>query len=387
MDAFLADHWQRRPLLRRGDAGDHGGLLSLDDVDRILTTTSPRTPTFRLAREGQVIARSRYTRRGTVGGQRLDDLPDPGRVMALFHEGATIALQGLHRWWPPVARLCRDLEDVLTHPVQANAYITPPGSRGLDVHHDTHDVIALQTEGRKHWVVHEPAVDLPLPRQRWSSADHTPGSQVIDTDLQPGDTLYLPRGTPHAAETTDMYSVHLTIGIRVVTLHQVLERAIARAGDDVRFRRGLPAGFAADPQALEREVAGVLELAGQWLADADVPGLADETAEAFWTGRAPDLRHGLAQQVASPSIEDATVVQPRRGQRVLVRGVDDRLELVLSDRTLRLPVAVRPAVERLLAGPVKVAELSDVLDPDGRTVLVRRLMREGLLLVGGTGDG
>lgn len=384
---FFSDHWQRRPLLRRDDGTGLADLLSLDDVDRILTTTSPRTPTFRLARGGHVIPRSAFTRRGTVGGQRLDDLPDPGRIMALFHDGATIALQGLHRWWPPVAALCRDLADVLTHPVQANAYVTPPGSRGLDVHHDTHDVIALQTEGHKHWVVHEPAVELPLPRQRWSSTDHAPGPCVMDTDLRPGDSLYLPRGTPHAAETVDTYSVHLTLGIRVVTLHQVLERALARAGDDVRFRRALSPGFAADPGTLRQELSDAVDQAGRWLADVDVDVLADETAEAFWTGRAPDLRHGLSQQVAPAPLEEHTAVRPRRGHRVLVRTVDDRLELVLGDRTLSLPVGVRPAVEQLLAGPVKVADLSDVVDAEGRFVLVRRLLREGLLLVDGVEDG
>ncbi len=181
--------------------------------------------------------------------------------------------------------------------------------------------------------------------------------------------------------------MHLTLGIRVVTLHQVLERAIARARDDVRFRRALPPGFAGDPGTLRRELAGVLEEAGQWLADVDVDELADETAEAFWNGRTPDLRHGLVHQVSAASLDDDAVVRPRLGQRVLVRVVDDRLEVVLGDRTLSLPVGVRPAVEQLLAGPVKVADVSEVLDAEGRLVLVRRLLREGLLLVDGTGDG
>jgi bifunctional lysine-specific demethylase and histidyl-hydroxylase NO66 len=383
---FLAQHWQQQPLLRRGDPEAYVDLLTLDDVDRVVTTTSPRTPTFRLVRGGQPVPRTSYTRRGTVGGQRLDDLPDPGRVIALFEEGATIALQGMHRWWPPVAALCRGIEEALTHPVQANAYITPPGSRGLDVHHDTHDVIALQTDGRKHWVVHEPAVELPLPRQRWSSDEHTPGARVMDTEVSPGDALYLPRGTPHAAETTDTYSVHLTIGIRVVTWHEVLERAVARAADEPAFRRALPAGFATDPSALARELEPVLARAGEWLGGLGTGDLAEETVEAFWTGRSPQLRGGLAQLVAASPTDDATVVRPRVGVRPLLRTTDERLELVLSDRTIQLPLAARSAVERLLDGPVTVADLGDLLDGESRLVLVRRLQREGVLVVDGAGD-
>jgi ribosomal protein L16 Arg81 hydroxylase len=86
----------------------------------------------------------------------VGDLADPGLVYEHFYAGATIVLQSLHRFWPPLARLSRDLELALTHPVQVNAYVTPPASRGLGVHHDTHDVFVLQVHGRKHWDVHAP---------------------------------------------------------------------------------------------------------------------------------------------------------------------------------------------------------------------------------------
>ena len=336
---------------------------------------------------GSALPRSTYTRRGTVGGQRLDDLPDPGRILALFDDGATIALQGLHRWWPPVAALCRGIQEALTHPVQANAYVTPPGSRGLDVHHDTHDVIALQTEGRKHWVVHEPAVRLPLPNQRWDSDEHVPGDLVLDTDLGPGDSLYLPRGTPHAAETTDSYSVHLTIGIRTVTWHQVLERALARAADEERFRGALTPGFAREPETLAAAAEDVLREAGEWLTAVDPGTLTAEVLDDVWTSRQPDLRQGLTLLARHRDLDDGTVVRPRPGLRVQIRDEGERVALVLGDRTVRLPAALRATVERLLDRSTRVGELADVLDDRSRVVLVRRLLREGLLLVGGPGDG
>ena len=58
-------------LLRRG-AGPDGfdDLLSLDDVDRILSTTSPRTPSFRLVKDGKPLPPSAYTRAGRMGSVR-----------------------------------------------------------------------------------------------------------------------------------------------------------------------------------------------------------------------------------------------------------------------------------------------------------------------------
>lgn len=355
------------------------GLLDLADVDRILTRTTPRPPTYRLVRDGQPIRRSAYTRSGTVGGRRLTDLPDTGRILRLFDEGATIALQGVHRWWPPVTDLVQAIEAFLTHPLQANAYVTPAGSRGLDVHHDTHDVLAWQTVGSKHWVVHEPAVEAPLPRHGWSAATDRPGSLVMDTHLGPGDCLYLPRGTPHAAETVDEVSVHLTIGIRTVTWQDLLEATVRQAGEQVDRRRPLPAGFAHDPEALAKPVAAMLAEAGDWVGRQDPHEVADAAARRFWRGRRTSLSGGLEDVVASTTITEHTEVRPRPESPVLVEVEDGRLDLVLGDRTVSLPAEVRPAVSRLLDGPATPAQLDDLLDEEGRIVLVRRLLREGLL--------
>ena len=91
---------------------------------------------------------SRYTRTGaTLAGQPLTGLVDARKVTDLFERGATVVLQGLHRYWPPLTRLVAELELALGHPSQANAYLTPPGSQGFAVHCDSHDVFVFQTHG------------------------------------------------------------------------------------------------------------------------------------------------------------------------------------------------------------------------------------------------
>ncbi|MFS8583785.1 MAG: hypothetical protein FWJ72_01760, partial [Acidimicrobiia bacterium] len=60
--------------------------------------------------------------------------------------------------------------------------------------------------------------------------------------------------------------------------------------------------------------------------------------------------------------------------------VAPRLQLVLGDRRLTMPAALEPAVRRLLDGePHRVGDLADLLDAPSRRVLVRRLVREGIL--------
>ena len=73
----------------------------------------------------------------------------------------------------------------------------------------------LQAEGRKRWRVYAPPSGHALPRT--SSPDIHPespmlGTPLLDTVLQPGDLLYLPRGAIHQAEALpESHSLHLTV--------------------------------------------------------------------------------------------------------------------------------------------------------------------------------
>jgi hypothetical protein len=49
-----------------------------------------------------------------------------------------------YRVWPPIVAFSQQLVAELGHPVQANAYITPPSSRGFAPHYDVHDLFVLQ---------------------------------------------------------------------------------------------------------------------------------------------------------------------------------------------------------------------------------------------------
>ena len=94
--------------------------------------------------------------------------------------------------------------------MQANSYYTPRGSQGFAVHHDTHDVLVLQVAGEKRWLLYDPLLELPLKHQRYSKSLGDEGEPTDDLVLRAGDTLYLPRGWLHQAETSDTDSLHLT---------------------------------------------------------------------------------------------------------------------------------------------------------------------------------
>jgi uncharacterized RmlC-like cupin family protein len=301
-----------------------------------------------------------------VGGQPVDDLADPRRVYELFGGGATIVLQSLHRFWPPLARFGRDLELALTHPVQVNAYVTPPAAQGLGLHHDTHDVFVLQVHGRKRWEVRHP--------------DGRPGERLLGAELAPGDCLYIPQRFPHAARTAETASVHLTVGVVATTWGDVARRAVTSAVEGALSGEPLPAGYAADPATLTAGLAEQLTEVRRRLDKLDPAAIAEAAADRFWSSQPPLLAGQLQELLALEEIGDDTMVRRRPGAVCRLRRREDRLEVLLGDRTLLMPARLAPAMRVVLAGErLAVADLAGYLDPPSRLVLVRRLIREGLL--------
>jgi hypothetical protein len=377
------------PHLRR-HAGSFDDVLSLADVDRALTGSGLRRPAVRLVRDGDVLPPASYTRRARTGGTRVDDLIDAGRVLDLFAQGATVVLQGLHRWWAPAARFCRELELALGHALQANAYLTPPGAAGLAPHHDTHDVFVLQVAGTKHWVVREPAIESPLSRHTTDHETAAARPVLIEADLQAGDALYLPRGFVHSAAAQQGASLHLTLGVLATTVHDVLRRLVDLAGDEVPFRRNLPPGWPYDDAAAADVVKAAVSDLVDWLGRVDTTALATDMRDRFVANRPPLLEGQLLQLAGLDAIDDDTVVVRRWGivgsvvaDPPLADPGDDgeaRLSLTLGDRKLRMPAALEPALRRLTDGePHRVGDLADLLDGGSRLVLVRRLVREGVV--------
>jgi bifunctional lysine-specific demethylase and histidyl-hydroxylase NO66 len=381
--AFVRDHWAKAPLLRRGAGpGGFDDLLSLDDVDRILATTAPRVPAFRMVKDGKPLPPSAYTRSGRVGSQPLDDLADPGKVFDQFAGGATIVLQSLHRSWAPLTAFCRSLELFFTHPVQVNAYLTPPSSRGLGVHHDTHDVFVLQVHGRKLWQVWDAAVPFPLAHQKKlpPGAESPSEAPLVEAELAPGDCLYVPRGFRHAARTAETASLHLTVGMLTYNWNELLRQVVELATEEAWFREGLPVGFADEPEALTASLAERVAELRRFLDKVDLSRVADRAARRFWANRPPSLDGQLRLLLDLDELDDTTVLRCRPGATARLRVRGDRLELLLGDRTLTMPAGLEPAVRRLVdADRCAPADLAGLLDEPSRLVLARRLVREGLL--------
>ncbi|MFG3103651.1 cupin domain-containing protein [Streptomyces sp. NPDC048182] len=369
---FARDIWSRVPLLTR-DASDFSDLFSPAAVDELVSRRGLRTPFLRLAKDGATLPAASFTSSGGVGATIADQLDDTA-VWRAFADGATLVLQALQRTWEPVTDFVSRLGTELGHPVQANAYVTPPQNRGFDSHYDVHDVFVLQITGTKRWLIHEPVHPAPLRDQPWTDhraavAEAAEGRAFLDTVLHPGDVLYLPRGWLHAAEAQGDVSIHLTLGVHTWTRHalaeQLAEAALALLADDPRMRASLPPG----PDGPAGEIDDVRARLVAALAEAD-------TAPLFHRARRAQARPAplgpLTQLAALADLAPDTTVRLRD-------ALEPRLEesrLLTRVGWLDIPATDLPALTRLLDGAAHAAG-------DLGVDLVHRLLRAGVLVPAG----
>jgi ribosomal protein L16 Arg81 hydroxylase len=369
-DEFAANYWARDALLTRA-ASDFSDVFSSGAADELLSCRGLRTPFLRVAKDGTTLPEASFTAPAGVGATVADQVDDTA-LWRQFADGATMVLQAVHRTWAPVAELASQLGTELGHPVQANAYITPPQNQGFDDHYDVHDVFVLQIEGSKRWIIHRPVYPDPLRDQPWT--DHREaieeaarGEPVLDTVLQAGDCLYLPRGWIHAAKAMGDVSIHLTLGVHVWTRYAIAEQlvhdALARLRDQPGLRSTLPMGVT-EPE--DTDIEQIRDQLTQAVSQADV-------APAFRRARNTQARPAplgpLAQLAA---LEKLTPDDPVAFRSALnPRLEDNRLHTRVG--WIDLEPHDTPIVRPLLAG--RVHHVGDLgLD------LARRLMRAGILL-------
>lgn len=370
-ERFAREVWGRTALLTRR-AGDFSDLFSAAAVDELISRRGLRTPFLRVAKDGSTFPDSSFTSSAGVGATISDQLDDTA-LWRRFADGATLVLQALHRTWEPVADFSTRLSTELGHPVQANAYITPPQNRGFDDHYDVHDVFVLQIEGTKRWIIHEPVHPDPLRDQPWTDhrsavAEAAKGEACLDTVLEPGDALYLPRGWLHAARAQHEVSIHLTLGIHSWTRHalaeQLAQAALALLGEDPEMRGTLPLGV----DGPSGEIDTVRARLTAAVAEADPTALFHRARRG--QGRPAPL---------GPLAQLAAVEGLGPGSPVRLRGaLEARLEgSRLSTRVgwLDFPETDLPAVTRLLDGEVHTAD-------DLGAALAGRLLRAGVLVPG-----
>ncbi|AHM03289.1 hypothetical protein roselon_00879 [Roseibacterium elongatum DSM 19469] len=376
-DTFFTDYFEKKPMVvRRNDPDYYKALLSYEDIDRVITTMGLHHPEINVTKAGGTITPEDFAYES--------GMIDPVRVNQLFADGATVILSGLHERLPKLARYCRALEAVMSCRVQTNIYMTQAQTQGFKAHYDNHDVVVLQIEGTKEWRIYDTPVDLPLNSQAFNPHDVEIGEETDRFLLHPGDMLYVPRGLAHDAVATGEPSLHITTGLMLRTWADLMAEAVhVLAHDDVAFRRALPPGHANAGFDATEHAATYAALIDK-LADAPLAKLLASFKMEFLMNRVPRVEGQMAQlaRLDGLSVGDRVGARPhliydlaRLDEDGIVRLVSQGTEIVMPDfahDTLAYAVS---------HDDFTIADMPGELDDAGKLVLVKRLIREGLLML------
>lgn len=340
---FFARTYEREALVVHHEAPERfRGLISLDDIDRIVTTLDLREGQLALADASAHVDADEY-----VDGANFIDR---GAVADRYRRGATIILNQAHQFDPALARLCRGLEHVFSSHVQTNIYLTPPNAQGFRTHYDNHDVFVIQVAGEKAWRLYEKPVDTPFRGEEFVSKKHAAGELKHEFTLRAGDCAYVPRGLMHDASTSgDAPSLHITVGLITRTWADVMLEAVSEAAlRTPELRRSLPPGHhwpSYDRAAGQAHLTRLAEIVAR---EVKLDPALDLSIDTFIRSRAGDNRGAIRDAVLPIASADRFRLRAHAPFRLTEDG--ERLALIVAGGDMFFKHEERAALERVLSG-------------------------------------
>jgi len=247
---FYKTYWEKKPLhIKRKDRQYYKDVFSTKGLEKII-------------REQRVLY-GKHMDITSYDGERETHNPEgrvyPAVMWDYFNNGSSIRMINPQYFHNTVWRLCATLQDHFQCMVGANVYLTPAGTQGFAPHWDDVDVFMMQLEGKKHWRIYEPTTKLPRHSSRNLNQEEL-GAPILETDMEPGDLIYMPRGTIHQGNCLEEeHSLHITLSAYQLNswtdlLEKLLPAALAVASqEDKQFREGLPRDYLLNLGAVHSE--------------------------------------------------------------------------------------------------------------------------------------
>lgn len=225
---FRAQLRRREPLAFRA-GGDVSALLDWDGF--VAAALDPRLQAWRLS--------------VLKGGTRLPELFYRANGLAradvikgtMSTDGSVVAYNAQH-CVPALDRLCRAIAAETGEHVLAALVGSIGNQSAYDLHYDPGDVLVVQVEGSKRWIVQaDPAID-PVPGAAVIAGDPA-APTLIDTVLRPGDLLLVPAGYRHHCTMTGERSLHISVMFFPLTAARVADLLVRDLLEDEAGRAPL----------------------------------------------------------------------------------------------------------------------------------------------------
>ncbi|WP_019991413.1 cupin domain-containing protein [Rudanella lutea] len=241
---FEANYWEKQVLhIQRDNPDFFSSLFSIADLDKVLDYNRPKGGNLRVVKSQQPLNPTIY--------ENKDGSLNLNQLYTAYADGHTIVINEIQHYWDPLKMLVENVRQFTSHNAVANLYLTPENEKALSPHYDSHDVFALQISGEKHWILYDDTYfKTPLLHsfQPVFQREQLGGAREIT--MKAGDLLYMPRGVPHEAYTTDQSSMHITIGVHSTQWIDFISKALVSLSQKhIELRQALPIGYLNAPNS------------------------------------------------------------------------------------------------------------------------------------------
>jgi hypothetical protein len=309
----------------------------------------------------------------------------PGGLALALDERWTAIVNGADQFIPELREVGMALAQVFAAPINTNIYISYGPSKGFGAHWDNHDTIIVPIRGQKRWSLFEPA--LLSPELPWN-APEVSDKPLWDGVIEPGTALIIPRGWGHVVEGSDDLSIHCTIGVNRIEVHELLERVGFEAGYWPTLRADVPYDVRAEVTSYDGSVFDDPHSLGRTLAEVATSEMAER---AIATHRARQVRllsrpFGDAFRAVAKGDWSGLAVRLTAPAGVMLAAEDQpesNVVFAFGDRAVRVAA---PALEAFLAvvdcQPWAVEDLPPVgAEEDRRAEFARMLVSTGMATV------
>jgi len=192
---------------------------------------------------------------------------------------------------------------------------------------------------------------------------------------------YIPRGIVHDAQSGEGVSLHITAGVLAYTWTDLLLELLADAClNDPAFRKSLPPGFARQEFDRSQAAGTFLDLLRRLSEKPNFEPILDRFMDEFVSACPPLLRGQVAQIAMLDHLSTASVVGARPRLIFYLRDEGEVVRLECYGRTIKFPARAGEALRFALSHSEFAVRDLPGLDNAGKLTLVRRLIREGLLV-------
>lgn len=261
---FIEAYWDKQPMHLSGALEEAALIATPIDVRALVESGAPwqfrRVPEIYL--DGGVVSHADIVREYVDMDGRTARAVNLARIRNLLQAGATFNTFGQEHHFPRLIELKRSFALAFGAEVEVAFFYSQQNHQGLSPHYDCVEIFAFQLHGVKRWQVSTQRVENPLVGYGTPTA-YDLAAPHAEIDLEPGDLIFLPRGTFHHALALTGESLHVTLAVKIPTILEALQSLLKVASDHPGMRGYLPISHRSWSQAIPAAIERLREISAE----------------------------------------------------------------------------------------------------------------------------